>query len=231
MSVSRAARSDIAAVVFDLDDTLYAERDYVRSGYRAVGAILRERLGRAEAFEDWLWRRFCDGRAAGALDALNAEFHLDRTDEQIRELVDVYRRHRPDIRPRAGVKDALASLRRRCRLALLSDGFLPAQRLKLDALGLAGLFEAVVFTEEMGRDCWKPSPAGFQAVRDRLDVPHERCAYVGDNLAKDFLAPNALGWRTVRLACEGQVHAHQPAPDGGAPDVTVADLAEVEEAL
>ena len=26
----------IQAVVFDLDDTLYAERDFVRSGYRAV---------------------------------------------------------------------------------------------------------------------------------------------------------------------------------------------------
>ena len=28
----------VDVVVFDLDDTLYLERDYVRSGFRAVGA-------------------------------------------------------------------------------------------------------------------------------------------------------------------------------------------------
>ena len=27
---------DVCAVIFDLDDTLYAEKDYVRSGYAAV---------------------------------------------------------------------------------------------------------------------------------------------------------------------------------------------------
>jgi len=223
--------SSIQAVVFDLDDTLYPERRYVRSGYGAVGEFLRERLGRTEAFEDWLWQRFCSGRSAGALDALNAELSLGRSREQIDELVSVYREHRPDIRPREGAAALLSRLRRRCRLALLTDGFLPAQRLKLDALALGPLFDVVVFTEEIGREAWKPSTAGFQAVRDRLGVPHERCAYVADNPAKDFVAPNRLGWRTVRLVCEGQVHAHRPAPPNGRPDTTIRRLDELEDAL
>ena len=219
------------AVVFDLDDTLYPERDYVRSGYRAVGAHLRQRLQRTEAFEDWLWGRFLAGESAKAFDALIAEFALDLARWQIVELVGIYRDHRPEIRLRGGVREALGRLRERCKLALLSDGFLPAQQLKLDALGLQSAFEAVVFTEEMGRDCWKPSPAGFEAVREVLDVPHEACAYVGDNLAKDFVAPNRLGWRTVRLLCEGQIHAHKPAPPDGEPDVTVERVAALEDML
>ena len=223
--------SSIQAVVFDLDDTLYPERQYVRSGYRAVGEFLRERLRRTEAFEDWLWQRFCSGRSAGALDALNAEFALGRSKEQIDELVSVYREHRPDIRPREGAAALLRRLRRRCRLALLTDGFLPAQQLKLEALALGPLFDVVVFTEEIGREAWKPSTAGFQAVRDRLRVPHECCAYVADNPAKDFVAPNRLGWRTVRLVCEGQVHAHGPAPPDGRPDTTIRRLDELEDAL
>ena len=223
-----ADRADIQAVVFDLDDTLYAERLYVRSGYRAVAARLRERLGRRDAFDEWLWQRFCSGRSDGAFDAMNAEFALGLARPQIAELVGVYREHDPDIHPRPGTAETLRRLRRRWRLALLSDGFLPAQRLKLRALGLADLFDAVVFTEEIGRDCWKPSPAGFEAVRAGLDVPHDACAYVGDNPAKDFVAPNALGWYTVHLRCEGQVHAHKPAPAGGEPHVTIADLAELD---
>ena len=36
------ASAKIHAVVFDLDDTLYLERYYVRSGYRAVAEHLQQ---------------------------------------------------------------------------------------------------------------------------------------------------------------------------------------------
>jgi putative hydrolase of the HAD superfamily len=225
------AEPTIRAVVFDLDDTLYAEREYVRGGYRAVGRYARERLGREGAFEDWLWGRFCAGRRDRAFDAMSAEFGLDLTAAEIAELVTVYREHRPVIRPRPGVEALLARLGKLRKLGLLSDGFLPAQRLKLEALGLGRFFDAVIYTEEMGRDCWKPSPAGFEAIRRALDVAHAACAYVGDNPAKDFVAPNALGWRTIRLLCGGQVHAEEPAAPDGEPHVTIAGLHELEAAL
>jgi putative hydrolase of the HAD superfamily len=221
----------VRAVVFDLDDTLYPEREYVRSGYRAVAAHLRRRLARAEPFEDWLWQRFRQGHSAGAFDALEVAFHLGLTREKITELVGVYREHVPDIRPYDGVEALLRRLRGQAKLGLLSDGFLPAQRLKLDALGLEPLFDAVVLTEEMGRDRWKPSPAGFEAVRERLGAPHGRCAYVADNPAKDFLAPNRLGWRTIQLRWEGQVHADAAAPEGGRAHVVVSGLDRLEAAL
>jgi putative hydrolase of the HAD superfamily len=221
----------VQAVVFDLDDTLYSERQYVRGGYAAVGEALRARLGRGDAFESWLWDRFCRGRSAGAFDAMNERFSLGLGPEQITELVVVYRGHRPQIAPRDGAVEMLARLAPRVRLGLLTDGFLPAQRLKLDALGIERFFHAVVFTEAMGRECWKPSPAGFEAIRAKLDVPHEACAYVGDNPSKDFLAPNRLGWRTVRLACQDQVHGNLPAPPGGEPAITIGRLDDLDAVL
>lgn len=33
---------DLKAVIFDLDDTLYSEKEYVKSGYKAVADILPE---------------------------------------------------------------------------------------------------------------------------------------------------------------------------------------------
>jgi len=219
--------TNVQAVVFDLDDTLYPERDYVRSGYRAVTRHLRASLGRdrlvrdGEAAEDWLWDRFCQGRAEGAFDAMSAAYGLGLAGDDIARLVEVYRSHRPDIRPAEGAKQTLRRLKGRCRLGLLTDGFLPAQQLKLDALGLAGLFDAVVFTEALGRECWKPSPAGFEAVARDLDAPAADCAYVGDNPGKDFVAPNALGWLTVQVVRAGQVHARKPPAPGGEPRLTV----------
>jgi len=212
-------RRRIRAVVFDLDDTLYRERDYVRSGFAAVGRALRAERGTTADYEGWMWRRFADGRREGTFDALSRRFGLGLSAAGVARLVDFYRRHAPDIRPCRGVPALLDGLRRgrRARLGLLSDGYLPAQRLKLAALGLADRFDAVVFTERLGRGAWKPSPRGFEAIRRRLGAPAAACAYVGDNPAKDFVAPNALGWLTVQWRRPGQVHADRPAPPGGRP--------------
>ncbi len=208
----------IRAVVFDLDDTLFLERNYVRSGFTAVGEYLRIRTGRRSAFEQWMWRRFVSGRRDGMFDALNAHFGLGLTGREIRRLVGVYRRHRPDIRPCRGVEAVLANLRRRrLKLGLISDGFLPAQPLKLEAIGLGKYFHKVIFTEQMGRDAWKPSPRAFESIRRALRVPHAGCVYVADNPSKDFLAPNGLGWMTIQWRRGRQVHTGNPAPQGGKP--------------
>ncbi len=63
------------------------------------------------------------------------------------------------------------------------------------------------------------------------DFPHESFAYISDNPAKDFVAPNRLGWRTIQLLYPGQVHAHLPAPEGGRPQFTVRMPGEVMQIL
>ena len=46
---------------------------------------------------------------------------------------------------------------------------------------------------------------------------------LSDNPAKDFVAPNALGWRTIQFRRSGQVHAGNPVAPGGAPQTIVRD--------
>jgi len=234
----------IRAVIFDLDDTLYPERDYVLSGYRAVTEHLHDRLHRGEDFLGFLRDRFFaqyggaippaqvanngpgeskprPGVFAGAFDALNDHFGLGLTGEQILELVKVYREHVPVIEPYPSIPEMLGRLHADYRLGLLSDGYLPAQRLKFQALKLERFFDAAIFTEDFGRDCWKPSGKCFQMIAQKLGVPHAGCAYVADNPAKDFLAPNQLGWRTIQYLQPGQIHAAKAPPPGGAPDCQV----------
>jgi putative hydrolase of the HAD superfamily len=221
----------IQAVVFDLDDTLYPERDYVRSGYRAVARRLGGPGTDAKVLETYLWDRFLAGQSARAFDAASEHFGLNLSTEQIAELVEVYRNHRPDIRPYEGIADFLGRLREHCRLGLLSDGFLPAQELKLEALKLGRFFDEVLFTERLGREAWKPSTAGFEAIRRKLALPHEAFAYVADNPAKDFVAANALGWRGIQYLRPGQIHSHNPGPPGGQPQAIVRDLGDLRAAF
>lgn len=221
----------IRAVIFDLDDTLYPERQYVRSGYRAVAEFLRMHVGEQKQLAEWLWARFQEGRSARAFDAMNEHFRLGLSTAQITQLVSVYREHSPQIAPRDGVVELLDELHRDRKLGLLSDGFMPAQRLKFEALNIEGFFDAVIFTEEIGRHAWKPSPRGFEEIARQLATAPDQCAYVGDNPAKDFVGPNRLGWRTIQYRCPGQVHAHNPPADDGAPQVVVSNLDEICEAL
>ena len=217
----------IQAVVFDLDDTLYAERDYVRSGYEAVAKHLAGRGAHGEKMGPWLWRRFLAGQHDGALDALNEHFRLGLSIEEIGDLLRVYREHTPRIRPYGAVPDTLRRMRKHVALGLLTDGFLPAQQLKLEALRLKSHFRAVVFTEHLGRSKWKPAPDGYELITRQLGVAHEACCYVADNPAKDFVAPNGLGWLTVQLRWPEQIHADNPAPRGGQPQAVVRSLGEL----
>ena len=43
--------SEIDVLVLDIDDTLYLERDYVRSGFKCVGEWVNDRLGLSEFSE------------------------------------------------------------------------------------------------------------------------------------------------------------------------------------
>ena len=42
LSEAESCLDGITAVIFDLDDTLYPEKDYVRSGYEASAALFPE---------------------------------------------------------------------------------------------------------------------------------------------------------------------------------------------
>ncbi len=221
----------IEAVVFDLDDTLFPERQYIRSGYDAIGRHLCKALGRDEPFAQWLWMRFVSGKVQGAFDALSENFGLDLSKSQIGELVEVYRQHVPEILPFGGIADFLGKLRSLYKIGLLSDGFMPAQEMKFNALGIDRFFDEVLFTETLGRDAWKPSTIGFTKLSRRLGVADARSVYVGDNPAKDFVAPNKLGWLSVQWIRPGQVHSHKPAPDGGEPMRQVRSPGELYELL
>ena len=187
------------AVIIDMDDTLYPEREYLMSGSRAVARFLATRTsGSAEELMQ-------------AIDALLAEpaGREQLFDRLLRRLglwseglaltlVHVYRTHRPAIVPCVDVPPALAMLRAAgvC-LGLVSDGPATVQRNKLEALGVAAAFDAVVLTDDLPAGHRKPSPAPFLVAANLLGVNARDCACIADDASKDFIAPNELGMTTV----------------------------------
>ncbi|MBN2477078.1 MAG: HAD family hydrolase [Pirellulales bacterium] len=220
------------AIVFDLDDTLYPERDYVLSGMRAVAAWAEAELGwpRKRSFAE-LQGLFEQGVRGDTFNRWLAGRGLP-PDGRITSMVRVYRWHEPAIRLQPAVRHLLEHLGRRHRLGLVTDGYLEVQRRKVSALGVRRYLSAVVFSDALGRDAWKPSPKPFEAVLRELQVPATEAVYVGDNPAKDFRGARAVGMGTIRVRLpRGEHRDLQPHGADDAPDAEIADLGELEDLL
>ena len=196
------------AVIFDLDDTLYPERAFVMSGFRAVADWAEASLGRAaETTFTQLLLLWEHGNQSNTFDAWCAAARIDVTDTTIEDMVTVYRNHTPRIEVPQETRATLSQLQGGYLLGLVSDGWLAVQQKKLAALGIGDYFDAVVFSDQFGRAAWKPSTRPFEAVLEQLQTAADRSVYVGDNPSKDFLGPNRLGMISVQLKRPQGVYA------------------------
>ena len=206
-------------VVFDIDDTLYLERDYVRSGFEAIGVWARTWL-EISNFSEVCWQEFESGRRSTIFNNALALCGREPTPELIGCLVELYRSHHPRIQMLEDARAAIKQLRGIASLAVLSDGPLAAQSRKADALNVREWASSVVLTEAFGKQFCKPHQRCFTHIADR--VPARRYVYVADNPAKDFAGPMALGWTTVRVRREGGLHRDRES-ETCKPDIELPD--------
>lgn len=199
----------IQAVVFDMDDTLYPESQFVRGALRDAGELLDRVLpspvGAAAFFLDVLdrtgpWRVF---------DTALPELGVTPDPSLIRSLVRAFRNHHPTLLPFPGIPELLCDLRAEgLLLAVVTDGYVDVQRRKWDALGLAGHFQEVVFTGDVDGVSWpKPSPVPYRWLEERLGFHTGAVLSIGDNPAKDFPPADELGWQTIRVRFPDGFHA------------------------
>jgi len=219
--------------VFDLDDTLYAERDYAFSGFAAVAREFAEVCWsdpvRAEAD---MRRLFDTDHRPRVFDALLKERKIYNNTDLVARMVETYRSHKPTIRLYSDAEAALSRLRPDYKLGVITDGRAAAQWAKVDALNLRSRLDEIIVTSELDSTGYtrsgvkslaqtaspafaKPHPRAFELMAGRLGVAPRECVYVADNPAKDFVAPNALAWLTIRIHRRDGVYRDAvAAPDG-----------------
>lgn len=140
----------------------------------------------------------------------------------------VYREHVPSLTPFPETPQILDSVRNRCSLGLLSDGYLNVQRRKVSALAIAHYFDAIVFSDELGRTAWKPSSLPFQLILRKLNVTSHHAIYIGDKPLKDFVGAHELGMFTIRFRyADGEYSKLEPPTMRHAPHVTITSMAEL----
>lgn len=214
-------------LVFDLDDTLFPEHQFVTSGFSAVGHWLEDEQG-VTGFAETAAALFDAGQRGNifnlTLDAL--EIPYDRP--FILKLVEVYRRHEPVISLFEDARWALSHYQDlSLSLGIITDGFLETQRNKIKALAVEKFFDVIVCTDEFGRKCWKPSEFSYRKIMEVIGVDGDQCIYVGDNPQKDFVIARKQGWKTIQICREGGVYSDVVPAEGFAADTRINSLYEL----
>ena len=212
-------------IIFDLDDTLYKEIDYLKSAYREIASLVYPVLKADYKDEDtvyhWMMENYQQGR--NVFDEL-LRYPVPFSQE---ELLGIYREHQPSIALSDGAMEVLEYLKKVGHaIGLITDGRSRTQRNKIEALGLGKYVEPelVLVSEETG--FCKPALESYRYVMQRY--PESEYVYVGDNPKKDFYAPNQLGWMTICLKNEGRnIHRQEEVEEAYRAQVTVNNLKEL----
>ena len=173
--------------IFDLDDTLYMEIEFLYSGIVFVEETISRSFGidfsgklmaaHKRGVQDiWAW----------ACNELNIETRCKE------DFLWLYRNHQPTISLPEDIKEMLKELDQHgIMIGVLTDGRCITQRNKVNALGLQDY--KLFISSEYGSQ--KPEKLRFETIQKTWGPG--RYFYVGDNPSKDFIAPNQLGWTTV----------------------------------
>ena len=183
-------KRNIKGIIFDLDDTLYSEKEYVKSGYKVVSDFL------GGGYEDKLWMYFCSG--VSAIDMLLREIGRE-SDKDI--VLNIYHNHEPHIHLYDGVIELIKQMKlKKKKVGIISDGTPDRQRRKIKALGLEKIIDDIIITDELGGIQFrKPCDIAFRILQKRWELSANEMIYIADNPRKDFQAPRQLGMKSILL--------------------------------
>lgn len=189
-----------SVVVFDLDDTLFKELDFLKSAYRQIARL----ISNGEKREDEVYQLMLDTYLSGgnAFETVIRRYGAESWDVQM--LLAIYRNHKPLISLDEDTRATLEQLKSAgVILGIISDGRKAQQMNKVLALGLDRFVDDdnIIINED--RDRMKPDERSFRQFMDKYG-PNADYFYVGDNTDKDFIAPNKLGWTSICLLDNGK---------------------------
>jgi putative hydrolase of the HAD superfamily len=187
-------------LAFDLDDTLYEELNYVKSGFREVARWLLNELGIDEnsSYQFMVNELERSGRG-NIFNNLLAEHELF-SKSRLKKCISVYRLHFPDIRLSKEASECLLRLKSHSKY-VVTDGNKLVQYNKVKALELDKMqaIRKIFITYRHGLKHGKPSPYCFMKICELENTTPEHVVYIGDNPHKDFVGIKPFGFKTIRV--------------------------------
>ena len=224
----------IEFLFLDLDDTIL---DFKKAEYIAIGKTIAD-FGvepteqirhRYHVINKWHWEQLEKGTMTraeileGRFKVLFDELGVDVDAEKVARAYEKNLSTGHWFLP--GAEEAVASLSKKYRLFLASNGTASVQKGRMTSANLYRFFEQAFVSQELGHN--KPSKAYFAAAFARIPgFDPEKCLMVGDSLTSDILGGINAGIRTVWVN-----PTHAPGRPDIVPDFEIEALSQLEALL
>lgn len=184
-------------IVFDLDETLYNEKDFIIGGFKEVAKYLENNYGLNHQKTMFFMIEKLKLTRNKILDSLLIENKI-YSSELRKKCISLYRYHKPNL---AIYKDAKKFLKicKETPKYVVTDGNKLVQKNKILSLNLDKYFKKCLITHQYGLKYSKPSTYCFNKICSFENVQPNDILYVGDNPKKDFVNIKKEGFKTVRL--------------------------------
>jgi putative hydrolase of the HAD superfamily len=217
-------------VLFDLDDTLFDQRQWLSGAFLEAGKHLEDECGipARETQEELLALSSRYGSASGSLfNHLLTSHGIMEDPVLIRCLIGRFYEHRPEtLEPYHGVLETLSEINNAGLICgVITNGRQEIQCSKIDALGIGDFFSLVLVSGMFGDDWKKPASRMHRRALAGLGVEGSACVYVGDNPTIDFVPARETGCCTVRVL-KGE-YASVIADTGTDADCTIDEIPEL----
>jgi putative hydrolase of the HAD superfamily len=186
-------------LVFDLDDTLYDEKQFVYSGFFEVANWISEMSKTSSniIYESMVKDLSVNGRGEVFNNALKIYFH--KTKKNIKKCISIYRLHKPRISLEKDVVNLLIELGKTYELYIVTDGNKIVQNNKIKSLDVEKYIKKAFITYRYGLKASKPSLKCFEIIKNIEKINWQELVYIGDNPNKDFVNLNKVDAITIRV--------------------------------
>ena len=186
-------------LIFDLDDTLYNEIEYVESGFQAVSEFVfnEYKINSDETFN--FMKDYLNKNGRGYIFNAMLKKYLIYSKNNVSKCISIYRGHKPKIKLSKNNINSLNNLKVKSSLYLVTDGNKIVQKNKIESLGIKYIFKKIFITHRYGIHNAKPSLYCFKKIKELEKCKWKDIFYIGDNPKKDFVNLNIVGANTVRI--------------------------------
>ena len=184
-------------LTFDLDDTLYEEITYVKSGLSSVSNYLYKKYSIPKKDSMAFFNKELSKDRNKILDKTLKKFKIF-SKKEVKKCLSIYRSHTPKIKLHPQVNQVFRKFSEET-IYIITDGNKIVQKNKIEALGISKKVKSCIITSNYGLKYSKPSPYCFLEICKKENIQPNELVYIGDNPNKDFVGIKKLGFKTIRI--------------------------------
>jgi len=198
--------SKTKAVLWDLDDTLYSR---VNAARQLLPGMFRKHLycDRSDAFieaaADYLIAHIPRNKTMhpDAFKALQQKYPFDKPLDMAACTDYYYSHYRSFMEPFPEQLEVIRKLKsmgiKNAIVTNITPELLELQKKKVATLGIADLFDVIIYSAELG--IHKPDRGIFDHAAQQLGIPNDACVFVGDDPTTDIAGALSAGMEAVWL--------------------------------